>query len=62
MNPTKTHQISACRLELPTYNFVDVYNIPEVRRKQILSSFNVGDLKNKATEQSIAGALDNLTK
>lgn len=57
-----TQKTSACRLELPKYYFVDVYNIPKIRRQQILSNFTVGDLKNKATEQSIAGALDNLTK
>jgi len=55
-------QISACRLELPKFYFVDVYNIPQIRRQQVLSSFTAGDLKNKATEQSIAGALDSLTK
>jgi hypothetical protein len=56
-------QISACRLELPTFYFVDVYKTPaKVRRQQVLSSFTAGDLKNKATEQSIAGALDNLKK
>ena len=59
MIPTQT---SACRLELPKFYFVDVYNIPKIRRQQILSSFTAGDLKNKVTEQSIAGALDNLTK
>jgi len=51
----------ACRLELPKFYFVDVYKSPN-RRQQILSGFTAGDLKNKATEQSIAGALDNLTK
>jgi hypothetical protein len=62
MNPITLKKTSACRLELPKYYFVDVYNIPQIRRQQILSNFTVGDLKNKATEQSIAGALDNLTK
>jgi hypothetical protein len=58
-----TQQTPACRLELPTFFFVDVYKTPpQIRRQQILSGFTTGDLKNKATEQSIAGALDNLKK
>lgn len=57
-----TQQTPACRLELPTFYFVDVYNNPKIRRQQILSGFTAGDLKNKATEESIAGALDNLKK
>lgn len=56
------NQISACRLELPQFYFVDIYHIPKIRRQQILSGFTVRDLENKATEQSIADALDNLTK
>lgn len=62
MNPTTLKKTSACRLELPNYYFVNVYSIPKIRRQQILSNFTVGDLKNKATEQSIAGALDSLIK
>ena len=58
----QTLQTPACRLELPKFYFVEVYNIPQIRRRQILSGFTAGDLKNKATEQSIAGALDSLTK
>lgn len=52
----------ACRLEMPQYYFVDVQSVPNIRRQQILSSFNAGDLQNKVTQQSIADALDNLTK
>jgi|GEM_PF-6622118 len=58
-----TQQTPACRQELPTFYFVDVYKIPpKMREQQVLSSFTAGDLKNKATEQSIASALDNLKK
>jgi len=53
-----TQQISACRLELPKFYFVDVYNIPRIRRQQILSSFTAGDLHNKATAKSITEALE----
>ena len=53
----------ACRLEIPQYYFVDVYRIPpKLQKERILSGFTVEDLENKATEQSIAEALDNLTK
>lgn len=48
----------ACRLELPTFYFVDVYKPhPTIKRRQVLSNFTVGDLENKVTAKTITEAL-----
>ncbi len=54
-----TQMTPACRL--PQFIFVDVYK-PISRRPQILSSFTVGDLKNKVTEETITEALQKADK
>lgn len=55
-----TQQTPACRLELPQYYFVDVFEItPQIRKEAILSRFTVGDLENQVTLTSVSEALEN---
>lgn len=57
---TKELQISACRLDIPVFSFVGVKNIyPADRRAKILSSFTLGELENKVTNESVKVALTN---
>ncbi len=55
-----TQQTPACRLELPQYYFVDVFEItPQMRKEAILSRFSVGDIQNQVTLASVSEALEN---
>ncbi len=47
-------------LGLPHFRFIAVPRLfPASRRQKILSSFNVGELENKATHKSVTEALEN---